>query len=183
MLDENTKNLLIKEDLVPAEIDEVPLENETKKVIGNIVKAESTEELKSYVDMFSLNIAKKNALRVAKLQNLLDAVTDQALVRAEKHPGEFTNKELVDYMKVVQEQINNSQKSLETIGEQPVIQINNQKNEVNITMDSGLSRESKNKVIDTIKALIQQVTTPEVNEELYNNSGEDYSEEEENTDE
>ena len=181
MTDETKINLpeeLAEDELLPAEIDTVPLEQETAKVINNIVKAESTEELKSYTDMFSLNLAKKNAVRIAKLQNLLDRVTDQAIIRAEKHPGEFSNKELIDYMKIAQEQIMASQKSIETIGEQPMIQINNQKNEVNITMDSGLSRESKNKVLDAVKALLQQATAPESTEELYNSDEDDSDEEE-----
>ena len=168
---------LPEDDLLPAEINTVPLEKETTKVINNIVKADSTEELKSYVDMFSLNMAKKNAVRIAKLQNLLDKVTDQAITRAEKYPDEFSNKEIIDYMKVVQEQITTSQKSIETVGEQPVIQINNQKNEVNINVDAGLSRESKTRVVDAIKALMEQVSVDNSDEELYNND-ENLSEEE-----
>lgn len=173
MMDETNKELpaeLTEDELLPAEIDTVPLEKETNAVINKMVKAETTDELKSYVDMFSLNIAKKNAVRIAKYQNLLDAVVEQGLVRAEKHPGDFSNKEILDYIKVMQEQINSSKETIEHIGEQPVIQITNQKNEVNINLDSGLSRESKNKVIDTIKALVAQVTAPEAEEELYNNS-------------
>lgn len=176
MTDEKNVNLpeeLAKDELLPTEIDVVPLEQETAKVLNNIVKAETTEELKAQVDMFSLNMAKKNAVRIAKLQNLLDNVTDQALIRAEKHPGEFSNKELLDYMKITQDQINNAQFNIENIGEKPMIQINNQKNEVSINMDSGLTRESKTKVIDAIKALVQQVTAQDDGEELYNNSNEE----------
>ena len=71
-MEEEIKNIpaeLNEDELLPAEIDTVPLERETKKVINKIVKAESADELKSYVDMFSLNIAKKNAVRIAKYQN------------------------------------------------------------------------------------------------------------------
>lgn len=173
MVDETKVNLpkeAVEDELLPAEIDTVPLEKETTTVINNIVKSESTEELKSYVDMFKLNIAKKNAVRIAKYQNLLDAVVDQGLARAEKHPDEFTNKEIIDYIKVMQEQINTSKDAIEHIEDQPLVQINNQKNEVNINLDSGLSRESKTKVIDAIRALVQQVTAPEAEEELYNNN-------------
>lgn len=169
---------LSDDELLPTEIDTVPLEQETKTVINKIVKADSVDELKSYVDMFSLNMAKKNAVRIAKYQNLLDAVVDQGLLRAEKHPGEFSNKEIIDYMRVVQDQINTSKNEIEHIGEKQTIQITNQKNEVNINLDSGLSRESKNKVIDTIRALVQQVTAPNQDEELYNNNDESNEEEE-----
>ena len=111
-------------------------------------------------------------------QNLLDAVTDQAIVRAEKHPGEFSNKELSDFMKVAQDQIMQSQKVIETLGEKPVMQITNQKNEVNIAIDSGLSRESKNKVIDIVRALVEQVSVDGSEEMLYNNSESELDDEE-----
>ena len=155
----------IEDEMLPSEIDTLPLEAETSKVVNQIVKSKDIDELKSFVDMFSLNMAKKNAVRVAKLQNLLDKVNDQAIERFESHPDEFSNKEILDYMKVVQDQIHTSQQDIEAIGEKPMIQINNQKNEVNINMDSGLSRESKTKVLDAVKMLLSQVTTEPVVEE------------------
>lgn len=156
------------DDQLPAEIDQVPLERETADVINKIVKAGSTDELKSYVDMFNLNIAKKNALRVAKLQNLADAVVDQAVTRADKHASEFTNKEIIDYIRVVNEQIKSAKDELSAIGESPAVQINNQKNEVNINVVDGLNQESKHRVLDAIKALIQQAKAPAPDDSLYN---------------
>ena len=165
------------DEMLPAELDLLPLEKETTEVVNKIVKADSIDELKTYTDMFSLNMAKKNAVRVAKLQNLLDKVNDQAIDRFEKHPGEFSNKEVLDYMKAVQDQINSAQTSIKELDEKPMIQVNNQKNEVNINVDGGLSRESKTRVLDAVKALLQQVQLPESQKELYNNS-EDSDEEE-----
>lgn len=174
---------IANDEMLPAELDLLPLEKETTKVVNDIVKAKSVDELKAYTDMFSLNMAKKNAVRVAKLQNLLDKVNDQAIDRFEKHPDEFSNKEVLDYMKAVQEQITASQRTIEEIDNKPMIQVNNQKNEVNINVEGGLSRESKNKVLDAVNALLKQVQAPNVanaEEELYNNSEEDYSSEEDN---
>lgn len=170
------------DEMLPAEIDTVPLEEETTKVIGEIVKAKNAEELKSYTDMFSLNMAKKNALRIAKLQNLLDKVNDNAIDRFTNHPDEFSNKEVLDYMKAVQDQITASSKALETVGDKPMIQINNQKNEVNINMDSPMgtfTRESKNKVTDAVKALLSLATASDFDndeKELYNISSDDEEE-------
>ena len=172
---EATVPAVVEDDMLPVEIDTLPLEAETSKVVNQIVKSKDVEELKSYVDMFSLNMAKKNALRVAKLQNLLDKVNDQAIERFESHPDEFSNKEILDYMKVVQDQIHTSQQDIEAIGEKPMIQINNQKNEVNINVESGLSRESKTKVLDAVKMLLSQVTAEPIPEE----SAEEYPEEDE----
>ena len=155
-----------KDELLPAELDTLPLEKETAEVLHDIVSSQSVAELKSYTDMFSLNMAKKNAIRIAKLQNLLDKVNDQAIDRFDKHPDEFSNKEIIDYMKAVQDQINSSQKTIEDIGTKPMIQVNNQKNEVNINVDGGLSKESQSRVLDAINALLSQVKTN--GDELYN---------------
>ena len=173
------------DEMLPTEIDLVPLQKETDEALKDIVSANSVEELKDFTARFNLNMAKKNAVRMAKLQNLLDAVNDQAISRFENQPGEFSNKEVLDYMKVVQEQINSSQQALDTVGDAPMIQINNQKNEVNINVEHPAlsSRESKERVLGAVQALIQNLvqhpqddTQPEEeevqDEELYNSDEE-----------
>ena len=147
------------DELLPAELDLLPLEQETDKVLHEIVKAESIDELKGYTAKFNLNMAKKNAVRIAKLQNLLDSVNDQAIDRFTNHPSEFSNKEILDYMKAVQDQINSSQQALEEAGDKPMIQINNQKNEVNINVENPAlqSRESRERVVHAVDALLQQM--------------------------
>ena len=149
-----------KDDMLPAEIDDLPLTEETAKVVNDMVRAKSVDELKSYTDMFRLNMAKKNAVRIAKLQNLLDAVNEQAIDRFISHPDEFSNKEVLDYMKVVQDQIQSSQQNIDSLGDEPAIQINNQRNEVNINVDSGgLSMESKARVLDAVKSLLAHASS------------------------
>ena len=163
-------------DLLPAELNLLPLQKETAEVVNGIVNAKDLDELKSFTDKFSLNMAKKNAVRVAKLQNLLDAVNDNAIDRFTNHPDEFSNKEVLDYMRVVQEQITASTKEIQSIGETPMLTINNQKNEVTVNVNSdSLTRESKTKVLDAVNALLKQVTLPQVEsdeETLYNISDE-----------
>lgn len=170
------------DDLLPAELNLLPLQKETADVVNGIVNAKDLDELKAYTDKFSLNMAKKNAVRVAKLQNLLDAVNDNAIDRFTNHPDEFSNKEILDYMRVVQEQITASTKEIQTIGETPMLTINNQKNEVTVNVNSdSLTRESKNKVLDAVNALLKQVTVPTVesDEETLYNISEELDEEEE----
>ena len=167
---------LPEDELLPAELDLLPLEQETDKVLHEIVKAETVDELKGYTAKFNLNMAKKNAIRIAKLQNLLDSVNDQAIERFTKYPSEFSNKEVLDYMKAVQEQINSSQQALEEAGDKPMIQITDKHSEVNINVENPAlgTRESKERVINAVQALMQYMTTAPQNEvieeeELYNN--------------
>lgn len=46
-------------------------------------------------------MAKKNALRVLKLNDLLDQVSDKMMERFEKRPEEFSHRDLIDYMNTV----------------------------------------------------------------------------------
>ena len=163
MIEENQETVTItvaQDEMLPAQLDLLPLETETKEVLNDIVKAQSNEELKNYLAKFNLNMAKKNAVRIAKMQNLLDAVEDQAIERMEKHPSEFSNKEIQEYMKTVQDQINSCQRAIDGLEEKPMIQINQQKNEVNINVENPAlkTRESKERVMNAVEALLQQMT-------------------------
>ena len=161
----------VKDELLPTEIDTLPLEEETKQIIADIVKAKDVDSLKELTDIFAINQAKKNALRIVKLNNLLDAVNDQAIERFERRPDEISNKEILDYMKVVQEQINNSNRTLESIDTKPMIQIN--KNEVNINVEKStlgqLNEDEKEKVKNAIQQLLKQAQNAEVVEPITEN--------------
>lgn len=160
-MEENKKELEIVEDeLLPKELDTLPLEESTNKLVTDIIKTDNVEELKTLTNLFSLNQAKKNALRVVKLNGLLDAIHDQAIERFIKHPHEISNKELLDYMNVVANQIEKSQQSLGEIDNKPMIQINNQTNKVEVNVGDGLSRDSKENVVDAINKLMTLFKSP-----------------------
>lgn len=155
----------LEDELLPAEIDEMPLAEETTKIVTEIIKSENVNELKELTKMFTLNQAKKNALRIVKLNNLLDMVNDQAISRIEKRPDEISNKELLDYMNVVSTQIEKSQKSMTLVDETPLVQLHQQNNSVTVNVNSDsdekLNRDSKEKVIDAVRELLKMVKSPE----------------------
>ena len=96
----------------------------------------------------------KTMQRILKSNQLLDKVTEEALDRFIKNKDEFTNQDLLNYMKVVQDSINNSQKTLSTQQEQiskPLIQINQQ----NITTNEPLSKESQEKILSVVEELMK----------------------------
>ena len=152
----------IKDELLPVEINDMPLTTETNKLVANIIESEDVDELKSLTKMFTLNQAKKNALRIVKLNSLLDMVNDQAIARIAKRPDEISNKELLDYMNVVSTQIEKSQKSMAMVEETPLINWNQQNNSVtvNVNSESKMDRDSKEKVIDAVRELLKMVKTP-----------------------
>lgn len=136
----------------------LPLEEAEQQLIAKIIEAPTREELQHQFDLFNMNQSKKNALRIIKLNNLLCKVEDQAIERFEKRPDQVSHKELLEYMNVVSGQIDRAHKQVDTLSAAPTINMLNQKNEVNINVGgSELDRDSKERVMDAISALLKQV--------------------------
>lgn len=146
---------VIKDNLLPSELDNL-IEAETADTVHAIITAKDQDELKQNIAAFNLAQLKKNTLRVVKLNSLLDKVSEQAVKRFEKRPDEFSNKDILDYISVVSDQINRSQKYIDTNLANPnqtLIQIN--KNNITINNnDDSLDRESRDKVVNAISALL-----------------------------
>ena len=98
-------------------VESIPLEDESKELERGIRSAKTQEELDRYTQLFNLNLQKKNSLRILKYNALLDKVSDVAIERVDKRPDEISTGELLSYMKVVQESINNTQTNNEKIKE------------------------------------------------------------------
>ena len=152
MSENNEKNQLIiyqEEKMLENQVDD-----KAKEISKEIAKAVNKSELDSLYDMFKINDTKKNIFRINKLNHLLDKVTDEAMTRFENRPGEMSNKEVIDYMNAIQNQIERSKNTVDSIKEINAVQVNNTVN-VNINNEvSTLSRESREKIIDAIKNIL-----------------------------
>lgn len=161
MLDEKEEVKIIdSEEELNQAIDEsmalLPLDQQEEKIVNEIIKAPSQKELQEQFDLFNINQSKKNALRIIKLNSLLDKVEDQAIERFEKKPDQVSNKELLEYMTVVAGQIDRSQKYIDTLKDKPMIRVN-QKNDVTINIGTELNKDSKERVMDAIQGLLKQL--------------------------
>lgn len=155
-MEEKEKNEVVElnKEQSPMELHTLPLDESTKDIMERIIEEQDVEQIKDLSKMFNLNQVKKNMVRVVKLNDLLDKVQDQAIIRFEQRPDEISNKELLDYMQVVQNSIEKSQKTIETIDTNPLVQVTNQEINVNVG-DGGLDRESKEKVLDVVQQLLK----------------------------
>lgn len=131
----------------------IPLDSNSNALAENILKESDLDEIKRLTQLFNLNQAKKNVLRVLKLNSLLDKVSDQMLERFEKRPGEFSNSDLINYMTVTQNAIDRANKSLNLVNETPAIQVN-----VSVDNDSvkSIDRESKERIMAAVNAILQK---------------------------
>lgn len=153
-IDEKDKEL---DEAIDISLAALPLDITEQELMKKIIDAPSRQELQKQFDLFNINQSKKNALRVVKLSNLLDKVEDQAIDRFERRPDQVSNKELLEYMNVVSNQIERAQKSVDSLKDVPAIHITNQRNELNINVGPELNRDSKERVMDVISVLLKQV--------------------------
>ena len=140
------------------------IDDEAKEILDKVASQSlSTQEEVNFDDlvkMFNANQLKKTMLRLLTSNKLLDNITKEMLERFTKNPDEFTNQDLLNYMKVLQDSINNSQRNLSTQSEQlnkPLIQINQTVNKTEVE----ISQESKEKILSAVEELMKLMNTPD----------------------
>ncbi len=141
-------------------LDLVPLDEKTALIAQQILDEQDIDKVKDLTALFNLNAQKRNVMRVIKMNGLLDKVTDQVIERFEKYPANFSNDDLIKYMQVTENAIDRANKNLNLVEETPAIQLM-QNNQVNINIDNGLDRDSREKVLDAVKAILANATKPE----------------------
>lgn len=137
------------------------LNTEAKALLDQIITETDEQKTSNLMQLFNANQNKKTMVRVDKLSNLLDTITDQAVARFTSRPDEISNKELFDGLKIVQDLIERGQKQVSGTNETPLIQVNQQTNEVNIgNTASTLNRDSRERVKSAVLDLLNSITTP-----------------------
>ena len=136
---------------------------DTQEIVDKIISETDPNAVKDLTQLFNMNLSKKSLVRLLKLNDLYDKVNDQAIERFEKRPDEISNKDLLDYMQVLQNSIEKAQRNLQGIGEQPTIQITQNTNTVNIGNDATkITKESKDRVFDFVRKVIEASNSNEV---------------------
>lgn len=136
----------------------IPLDKETSQLAQQIIDEKDVKKTQDLVKIFNLNQAKKNVLRVLKLNSLLDKVSDQMIERFEKKPGEFSNSDLLNYLQVTQNAIDRANKSLNLVDETPSISLT----QVNVNIEETLDRDSRAKITEAINKILQKSKEMEI---------------------
>lgn len=122
-----------------------------------IMSADSIENLNDVIDIFNVNLKKKDILRSKKLNDVQDRIVDQMLERVDKKADEFSNSDLIQFHKVVQDSINKMDNSLEGM-KVPSIQINQQ---VNVGTQE-FTRESRARILDVVDKILTNDSTDKI---------------------
>ena len=83
------------------ENDKLSLSTPINDLEKQLKEAQDGDSLQKVVDLFNLNIKKKDIIRAGQLSELQDKISQQMADRVNNHAGEFSNKDLLDYFKVI----------------------------------------------------------------------------------
>ena len=149
-------------DIVPA----VPsIDSQIQDLSKQILEEQDPDKAKQLIAMFNWNMSKKNTSRIQKLDQLYDKVTEQMEVRLNTKSDQFSNSDLLDYMKAVQGAIDTSSKNLTQMEEPPtIVQQNN--TQVNINVGDSFDRDSKIRIFEAIQAVLKSAETQVNNEPI-----------------
>lgn len=160
--EQNTDREEAFDEQIDTKLAPVVLDTKEKEIAHSIVVAEDKEELQKQFDLFNLNQAKKNALRIIKLESLMGKVEDQLIDRVEKRPDLMSTKDILEIMNTVSGQVDRSQKTIDSLKDRPMITAV-QKNDITVNVGTdALDRDSKERVIDAITKLLKQAQQPQI---------------------
>ena len=123
--------------------------NDEKDLVKKLYEEES--DLNEIVDLFNLNLRKKEIARAYKLSDVQDSLVDKIYDRVENSGDEFSNRELLEYHKVIQDSLNKQNSTLEDV--KIPVQINQQ---INVN-DPTFNRESRHKILSAVSEILADV--------------------------
>ena len=139
-------------------VDTSNLNAESLNILNQIIAAEDIDKTKDLTYLFNVNQNKKTMVRIDSLSNLQDKLVGLLSNRVTERPDEMSNQEVMQALKVVQDIIERGTKQITGQNEQPLIQINQQTNSVNVGDEAaGLNRDSRDKVRRAIMSILDNV--------------------------
>lgn len=139
-------------------VDTSNLNAESLDILNQIIAAEDIDKTKDLTYLFNINQNKKTMVRIDSLSNLQDKLVGLLSNRVTERPDEMSNQEVMQALKVVQDIIERGTKQITGQNEQPLIQINQQTNSVNVGDEAaGLNRDSRDRVKRVIMGILDNV--------------------------
>ena len=123
-----------------------------------LINESNPAQLQNIIDLFNVSFQKKNILRIQKLNELQDKIQTQIEKRLDNKIDEFSNKDLIDYFKVMQDSIIKNSDNAEMQNAKVIQIIQNQTNVQNNLQESEpLSRESKEKISEAVQLMLSKL--------------------------
>lgn len=145
---------------IKALVDTSSIDTEITGLASQVLAESDPEKAKQLIALFNWNISKKNTARILKMNDLYDEVTDQMVLRFKTKADQFSNSDLLDYMKAVQGAIDTSAKNLSQVEEPPtIVQQNN--TQINVNVVDTMDRDSRDRILSAIQATLRAAQQPQ----------------------
>ena len=138
------------------------------KLEKQLIKEDNIEDINKIVELFNLNLQKKNIIRSAKLSEVQDKVVDQIIQRIDLEPEEFSNQDLIQYHKIIQDTLNKTDTTMDNV-KVPNIQINQQINVDKAVFDS----DSRKRILAAVNDILQNENNIDVDTYIQHEEKED----------
>ena len=142
-------------------LDVISISTQLQENAQEILNETDISKSKDLIALFNWNLSKKNVARLLKLNNLYDNITDQMVKRVENKPDQFSNSDLIDYMKAIQGAITTSTKDMSQPIEPPQIIQNNTQITINNTIDN-FTRESRERILAAVQATLKAANDSQI---------------------
>ena len=140
-------------------VDTSSIDTEITGLASQVLEESDPEKAKQLIALFNWNISKKNTARILKMNDLYDEVTDQMVLRFKTKADQFSNSDLLDYMKAVQLAIDTSTKNLSQVEEPPTI-VHQTNTQINVNVVDTFDRDSKDRILAAIQATLKAAQQP-----------------------
>lgn len=138
------------------ENNKLSLSSTQEELEERLLSENDADELKNIINLFNLNIKKKDILRAEKLSNLQDNVVNEMILRVEENPSLIANDVLLKYFQAIQGTIDKSDRSLNDI-DVAAIQVNQNQINLNVGGVECLDTGSKLKISDAVKSILSKI--------------------------
>lgn len=146
-----------KQEPTIADVSEKSIDREISLVANQIIPETDADKIKSLMNLFNLNQAKKNMFRIISLSELQDKLIDNIKYRLTHDSIDFSNDELLKYLTAIDSSIEKAHKTFNEIDNIPLIQINQQNNvSIGVQETTMLDTESRQRVSDVINLILSQ---------------------------
>lgn len=138
---------------------EIDLKQNEKEIIANIVNAQTKDELQKQFDLFNLTQSKKNAVRITKITDLMSDVEDEIYRRFHKRPDQISNKDLLEFLQVLSNQVDRSQKNVDSLENKDLIRkmadgVSKPNTDVTINLGTNLDKDTKDNAMLAVKEIL-----------------------------
>lgn len=143
------------------------IDTQIEGLVETIIDEQDPNKTKDLVDLFNWNMSKKNVVRLQKLNTLYDSITDQMIERVDKRSDQFSNSDLLDYVKTIQGAIDINSKNLAQVKEPPLI-VHQTNTQINVNLAAQFDRDAKARILAAVEETLKQATQPVVDATVVN---------------